>query len=388
MLELGTKLYDIIDKDKSVGDFELDYLNRTLGMFDYANLPDSIPEDDAESILQINGHEIITEHNGDIVALWGSWAPPYNVYYKPMNVLVNNPWAKIDRTYKIQDDEEAVLIKNDPRCRGLMPIFERYGTMMTEAQITFYRALINFRAMFVFTGDEDVDAKTAEEFMKAIEAGKAGKVVTGGYEKQIQGQPLLAQASNYITQAIEAQQYVLGMLYQQIGIQSTFNMKRERQTANESQLDEDPLRPLIDAMLEERQRGWEHANKKYGLNVEVKFKGVWSKYNPNMATDGEGMIISEDKEDGGNEGLSEGSTDSEQSSETISEEAVTEDNEAVTENAVADEENGGAVEEVKEAIEDIVEEAAKEIKEEVAEEDPLNKYFEDPEEEEKNDEEN
>lgn len=175
MLKIDLNRYDIIDKDRSTNDLELDCINRSLGMFDYERLPDTIPEDDAESILQINGAGIVTEHKDDLIMLWGSWAPPYNCYYKPMNVLVNNPWAGIDRTYEIQNDKEAVLIKNDPRCRGLLPIYNRYGTMMTEAQITFYRALINFRAMFVFTGDEDADAKTAEEFLKAIEEGKGGK---------------------------------------------------------------------------------------------------------------------------------------------------------------------------------------------------------------------
>lgn len=359
MLELGTNLYNFKDKDMCVADFGLDYLNRTLGMFEYGNLPDSIPEDDVESIFQINGHGIVTEHEDKLVALWGSWAPPYNVYYKPINYRVNNPWAKIDKEYKIQDDAEAVLIKNDPRCRGLMPIFNRYGSMMTEAQITFYRALINFRAMFVFTGDDDADKATADAFMSAIEKGESGKMLSGGFEKQINAQPLLAQASNYITQAIEAQQYVLGMLYQQIGIQSTFNMKRERQTANESQLDEDPLRPLIEAMLEQRQKGWERVNKKYGTDVTVEFKGVWSKYNPNIATDGDGMMLMEETDNGAETG-----SETEQSTEALSEETVEEDNQADTEDTVADE----AVDAVAEVIEEVIVEATEVINEELTDE--------------------
>ena len=360
MLELNANLYNIIDKQNSVQDFALDYLNRTLGMFDYKGLPDSIPEDDVESIFQINGYGIVTEHNDDLIALWGSWAPPYNTYYKAENVLVANPWAKIDRTYRIQDDDEAVLIKNDPRCRGLMPIFRRYGTMMTEAQITFYRALINFRAMFVFTGDDDVDAKTAVEFMKAIEEGKAGSTVTAGYEKQIMAQPLLTSASNYITQSIEAQQYVLGMLYQQIGLQSTFNMKRERQTANETQLDEDPLRPLIDAMLEERQKGWERVNAKYGTDVEVKFKGVWAKYNPSMLDGMPGLGDLQPSEDPVDDPLAEEGT---VVPEPI-EEPAAEDADVVSEPIESVEDLVETVEEIVETTEEI-EETVEEIREEV-----------------------
>jgi hypothetical protein len=280
MTELtGITIYKLSDKDASHEDFVKDYLNRTLTMFKYEGLPNSIPEVDLELILQMKGYGIITEHNDKLVALWGGFAPPNDIYYRPEYVLVNNPWAKINKKYKVSENTDAVLIRNDPLERGLLPIFNRYGTLMTEAQITYLRALINFRAMFVFTGDDDADKKSAELFLEKIEQGESGVMVTGGFENGIQAQPLLTQASNYITQAIEAQQYVLGMLYQQIGIQSTFNLKRERQTANETNLDLDPLRPLIDAMLEERQTALEKVNEKYGTNITVKFNGLWGKYN-------------------------------------------------------------------------------------------------------------
>jgi hypothetical protein len=321
MLELNTKQYEITNKDISQRDFVQDYLNRTLTMFSYKGLPDSIPEIDLELILQLQGYGIITEHEGELVALWGSFAPPCDIYYRPENVLVNNPWAKINKTYKVKDNTDAVLIRNDPLQRGLLPIFNRYGSLMTEAQITYLRALINFRAMFVFTGDDDADKKSAEIFLQKIEAGEGGTMVTGGFENGIQAQPLLAQASNYITQAIEAQQYVLGMLYQQIGIQSTFNMKRERQTENETNLDTDPLRPLIDAMLEERQRALEAVNEKYGTNITVEFNGLWSKYNGNNSIEGDSSII--DVTDNSNNGdvVTDGLTEEQPTEETPTEEA-------------------------------------------------------------------
>lgn len=301
MLELNTQPYDITNKNQSQRDFVMDYLNRTLTMFSYKGLPDTIPEVDLELILQLQGYGIITEHKGDLVALWGGFAPPCDIYYRPENVIVNNPWAKINKTYIVKDNTDAVLIRNDPLQRGLLPIFNRYGTLMTEAQITYLRALVNFRAMFVFTGDDDADKKSAEIFLQKIEAGEGGTMVTGGFENGIQAQPLLAQASNYITQAIEAQQYVLGMLYQQIGIQSTFNMKRERQTENETNLDTDPLRPLIDAMLEERQRALKAVNEKYGTNINVEFNGIWSKYNGNNSVESDsGVVDVTDSSDSGN----------------------------------------------------------------------------------------
>ena len=206
---LTSTVYNFKDKDVDIKEFISDMVNRTLTMFRYKKLPESIPERELELILQLQGYGIITEYENELVALWGSFAPPNDLYYRPKNVLVVNPWANINHSYEIYRDNEAVLVRNDPLNRGLLPIFRHYGTMMTEAELTFYRALINFRAMFVFTGDDDADKKTADIFMEKIEKGESGVMVTGGYDKQVGAQPLLGAAGNYIIQAIEAQQYVL-----------------------------------------------------------------------------------------------------------------------------------------------------------------------------------
>ena len=345
----STKLYDFLDKDVSVKDTVFDFLNRTLTMFTYKKLPDSLPERELELIAQCHGYGIVADHKDELVGLWGTFAPPYDVYYRAKNVLVCNPWADINRTYEI--DKDCVLLRNDPLNRGLLPILNRYGSLMTEAEITFLRALINFRAMFVFTGDEDADKKSAEIFLQKIEEGKAGVMVTGGFEHAVGAQPLLSNASNYITQAIEAQQYILGMFYQKIGLQSTFNMKRERLTENETNLDEDPLRPLVDSMLEERQLFCEKLNKMFGTDVSVEFGSSWAKYNPSLAKDGDGLPTAEEETESN-------LTDStpEETTEEAPEEAPEETPEETPEDVTEDTpEEVEALEEIKEALEDIAE---------------------------------
>lgn len=350
----------VFDKEKMSKDSVLDCLNRTLTMFRYRNLPETITERDYELISQVNGNGVVAEHKDELLALQGGYMPPYDANYNAKFFKVVNPWADIDRNYEIYKDKEAVLFRNDPLDRGLLPIFSKYGAMMTESQITFVRALINFRAMFVFTGDEDMDKQAADIFMKKIEKGESGSVVTSeSAAKNVEAQPLLGNASNYITQSIESQQYILGMLYQQIGIKSTFNMKRERQTANESQLDDDPLRPLIDAMLEEREKAWDRINKRFGTDVSVEFNGLWEKYNKNILTSGDG-VIPEDTEDGSADVQPE-----ELGPETESLEGNEVENEEVAEAETVTEAEPEAdpVEAVKEVIEEVIEKAAEEIDE-------------------------
>lgn len=63
------QIYDVRDKIRNVQYYVDLTLNRTLSMFNYSNLPDTIPEIELEKILQLHGYGIVTEHKGDLVAL-------------------------------------------------------------------------------------------------------------------------------------------------------------------------------------------------------------------------------------------------------------------------------------------------------------------------------
>lgn len=274
-----TTIYNPRDKLKAVQFFVDNMLNRTLTMFKYEELPDSLPERELELILQINGYGIITEHEGELVALWGGFAPPMNVYYMFENVLVNNPYANINRAYKIERNEEAVLIRNDPLNRGLMPILEKYGCLITEEELTLYLTLINFRALYNINASTDEEKESAERFLKKLEDGELGVTMSEEISEGIKTLPYGSSSTGHITQIIEMSQYLKGSFYQEIGLNANYNMKRERLSESEAGLNEDVLRPLIDAMLEERQRAMDAVNKKYGTNIRVKFNSSWSQYN-------------------------------------------------------------------------------------------------------------
>ena len=64
-------------------------------------------------------------------------------------------------------------------------------------------------------------------------------------------------------------------LYNELGLQSNYNMKRESINSGESQLNEDMLHPLIDDMLRERQIALEKVNAMFGTNITVEFNSAW-----------------------------------------------------------------------------------------------------------------
>ena len=71
------------------------------------------------------------------------------------------------------------------------------------------------------------------------------------------------------------EQYLKAGLYNELGLNANWNAKRESISANENQLNDDQLTPLIDNMLAERKEGIERVNKLYGTNISVNFNSAW-----------------------------------------------------------------------------------------------------------------
>ena len=274
----GIKPYDFRNKADCIRYFKDNLLNKTLTMFKYKNLPESMEERELELILQLHGYGIITEFENELVALWGTYTPPLDIYYRPKNIRVVNPWVNIDKEYEIYKDKDAILIRNDPLDKGLLDIINKYGTWLTEVDLTLFIAGINARNVKDIIANDDNEKASAERYLDNIEKGKLGSMVSSQFGEGI-GVIANNSMNGYITQIIELEQYLQGKFLNEIGLNANYNMKRERLSSNETELNEDCLRPLVDSMLEEREKFVEKVNKKYGTNIEVEFNSAWAKYN-------------------------------------------------------------------------------------------------------------
>lgn len=267
---------DLKDK-KSIIDYltELD-LVKTNSMFKYTGLPDTIERHNLEQILQMHGYGIITEYKDNLYCLWGADAPPLDAYYEPTQIIITNPWLEFNKT--LTYGEDGVLIRNDPYKMGLLPILNRYNSYICETDITMLCALVNMRAVNLITANTDREKKSVETFLDQLLAGNMSVLLNEEFSTNdnfINTLPYSNLSNGYITQLIELEQYLRGTKLNEIGLQSNYNMKRERLTASETDLNEDALKPLIDTMLEERQKAINEVNKKYGTNITVELNSSW-----------------------------------------------------------------------------------------------------------------
>ncbi len=252
----------------------LQMLNRTTNMFKYNNLPDTIAVKDLETYLQVDGFAIWTKVNDKLYVFYGGLGGVPNAYYLPTIATVANPALKFSKNLKI--DEECVVMLNDYYYQGLMPIFNKYANLITEAELSLRMSIINSRVPAIVGVDTDNGRKTAEEFFKKIYEGRDYGVILTSLVSE---QGILSKdfyKEHHIKDLIEAIQYLKGSWFNEIGIKSAFNMKREAINEAEATLNEDILLPFVEIMLKCRQDALDKINKMFGTDITVEFDSVWA----------------------------------------------------------------------------------------------------------------
>ena len=255
------------------------YLARLQSMFIYTGLPDSIPQKWLENLLLVNGSCVWIKNGDDLIVTRAGIGGEPDVYYIPTQCIVSNPYVKegVDRTYT--RDVDCVLMVNDTYAQGLLPMIKKYWSMLVENEITMSIADRLARATITISACDDNTKANAELWLKRLLEGNLGIIgeaqfLAGNQDKALNINQLVNVAST-ITDLIEYQQYIKASLYNDLGLQSNYNMKRESINAGESQLNEDMLHPLIDNMLAERKAALEKVNEMFGTNISVDFNSAW-----------------------------------------------------------------------------------------------------------------
>ena len=255
------------------------YLARLQSMFKYEGLPDSIPQKWLENYLLVNGSCVwIETEKGLIVTRAGIGGQP-DEYYIPTECIVSNPFIqqKYNKTYT--RDVDCVLMVNDTYAQGLLPLLKKYCALMVEADVSMNINCVMSRGTVLLSAIDDNTKDSARLWIKNLVAGDLGVIGETPFLGANQEQDLtvnkLSGADATITNLIEYKQYLKAGLYNELGLQSDYNMKREAINSNESQLTEDELHPLLDNMLKERQDALEKVNAMFGTNISVSFNSAW-----------------------------------------------------------------------------------------------------------------
>lgn len=271
-------MIQLTDKHKLLKQFKSNQLNKSLTMFEWSNLPETIPQVELEKMLQINGYAVIAEYQGKLYAFQAGFSgqDPYN---QPTKALVNNPALKNNTTYTIGKD--CIVIKNDDMKQGLNGIYEYYGQRLIENQITMLMTDYNLRMPFTISSSDDQTTQSAKMYLKKIIDGSLGVIGEQKLFKALSVTPTNSKQTATFADLYGYQQFIIAQLNNTIGLATNNNMKRERLTTNEIEVNKNASYPLVDNMLKNRQQAVDAINEMFNTDISVKYGSIWRGINDN-----------------------------------------------------------------------------------------------------------
>lgn len=265
---------EIKGKDKSVNSYIRKMLAITQAMFVYTGLPDTLPQNELEKLLQTNGNVFVTEVNGKMYAFTGGWGGTPDVYNNPTEYIVANPYLNLNKTFKIGVD--GVLIKNDSGANSLLPIFGKYGVLCSDTLLSLNTCSVLSRITMLISASDDKTKQSADEFITRILNGDFSVIGENAFFKGVNLQSINTQSANQIGQLIELLQYFKASAFNEIGLNANYNLKRERLNTSEVQMNVDALNPYVDNMLQERKKAVDKINEMFGTDISVELGSSWA----------------------------------------------------------------------------------------------------------------
>ena len=267
----NTVTYSTTNKIENVHSIIDGVLNKTLTMFLYNNLPESLPIEELEKILQLSGAGFVTMIDEQLVVLKGSYSyDKVDIYNRPFQINCYLPDKKKYQMFNISD---GVIIKNDYLERSLLPIFKKWGYLINESELTLIIANRYKRMVKTFIANDDPTAESVRTYLTKVDNGESS-VITSNIlwdSIKIDGET----NTNTLHELIEYDNYIKSELYKEIGLYSNDNMKKERLISSEVENGMNSIFPLVDNMMNCRKQAIDKINKKFNTDISVEFTSSW-----------------------------------------------------------------------------------------------------------------
>lgn len=288
----GGKCEILKNKLMLIDSYFKEMMNKTIEMFEYDGLPNTIPQRELELLLQIARFVIWAQddESKNIFVFYGGLGGMPSEYYQPTQAIVSNPYLKFTKVLNLEEFNKkgnCVVGWNDKLHMGLYPLNMRYSSLLAESDLTLKYQLVNIRFMNILTADDDTTKESIKTMFENVEDGTGyGIIVTKQFMEQSSLSSVELTSSSKQAQlkdVLEVKQYLKGSWLNDLGLNANYNMKRESINESESDLNEDALLPLIDNMLNSRKEMVEKVNKMFGTNIKVKISSSWQKLRKEIA---------------------------------------------------------------------------------------------------------
>lgn len=268
-------LYDVSDVTEGYNYWVWKLLNICLDIFDYENLPATLPAREIESNLMLTGHCFIFPHKGELItsvtSIYG-----FDKYYNPTKATYAQ--AVIGSRSNINIEDYAIIynsslkdnVLNIPSDGSLLTFIQRYARQLADMESTINSYIaINMRLTSLPVGTNDNIKGSLRRFFDMLRLGKREVIVDTPIIESFRMVDFSTNKTNdTLTDMLQCRDKILEMFYRDIGVKFR-NNKRANMTESEVESDNQVLLISLDDMLKQREAGIEEVNNKYGTNIKV-----------------------------------------------------------------------------------------------------------------------
>lgn len=268
--------------------FYFDFILRLLyRVILFENVPETVSETFMKLILFTQGKvcflrgDLIGENDTQLLSLNCSRADTPDVYYIPRKVLVVNP--RLKKSYNITPGEqcEVVYLSEADKYNlsdingGLYSLIERTAVMLADNDISINTGQKNTRLVNLVGADTQNTVDSIRAAICSMYEGEPTIVVKSSLIDKLQGVPIIQNQTNHnLIELIEVQQYILSHFYEQIGICTHDQMKRERLVTAEINDNLDLAFLNVDDILASLQEGLQRVNDMFDTNITARLNPI------------------------------------------------------------------------------------------------------------------
>lgn len=250
-----------------------------LNIFEYENLPDSLPRKEIESNLMLTGHCVIFEKNGEMVT---SLTTPsgFDKYYNPRFTPYSQPRLGSGTLYfQNSNKQNSVIVYNCDLQNSVLGMdtdgslygfIGRYARLLSDVESTISNRLVNIRDTYIPVADNENVKTSIKSFIKNRILGKRSIVTDSSIVPNLKSIDISDKScTDKIYDLLVARDKILECFYREIGVKF-YQPKKAQVNEEEVTANTQMLVISLDDLLKEREEGFEEVNRFFKTNIKVK----------------------------------------------------------------------------------------------------------------------
>lgn len=271
IVALQKKLYPVNQVPRGFRYYRHLLLEKCYGMYEYTGLPPSLPAEQLETRLIMQGWASVFDNSkgGGLVTCYGGlsgvdkyYLPTRYVYAQPVLGSGNLTLGKdVVIMYNSQVDQYEPI--------GLWDLIRRYARLLADVDSSIDIMIVNTRATKMDVVGTTAVGKTVDEARRKIEIGEHYTINQQSLMDLYTPKEWATDKQGLLDELLSAKQQILAAFLAEIGVK-TASDKRERVITDEVYADDQLLTINVDDMLHWRQIGVAAVNDMFGTQITVK----------------------------------------------------------------------------------------------------------------------